>query len=67
MKNKTKALKCTICKKCNHKGLPSVQKHSAYCELMRGTISEKRVTMIGLIKQRFIWARTRGDMEHEGK
>ena len=45
-------IKCNVCKKCNRKGLPSVMKGSAYCEMMRGTISDSRASAWGMIRNR---------------
>jgi len=45
-----KKIKCTECKKCNHSGMPSVMKGSAYCELQRGTISNIRASAFGRIR-----------------
>lgn len=46
-------INCRICGLCNRKGKPSVMKGSAYCEMMRGTISDRRASILGSIKYRF--------------
>ena len=38
-------LNCRECKLCNRKGLPSVSKGSAYCDMMRGTMHETRASI----------------------
>lgn len=41
--------KCNECKLCNRKGLPSVRRGSAYCQVQRGTISDTRLNIWGRI------------------